>query len=170
MPPVAAQWKRFLSAVDFFAVLGVELAALFLLSLLRGGPFAMWADVGLNVVELWKILDGRPHDEVLALLKARMKAEHAAGASKKGHAPSDGGTDVVPFPDEREFCTQDVALYAFTAKPGNRRGVWALLACVACFILALGGPAWGMGTLLLLSAALLLFGLCRLAQGIMEVV
>ena len=167
MPNIAVQWKRFLLAVDFFVLLGVELTALLILSLIGGGPLAVWVDTGRNILKLRKTFGSLPYDEVLALTKKHgdTKDSAAQSALEKNHASSRSGTKA--FPDVQEFPKRDLAFYAFTAKPQNRQGVWALLACLLCFMLIHSGVDWGI--LYLSPFVLMLFGIFRLAQGLMEV-
>ena len=166
MPNSVAQWKRILLFIDFFVVMSVELAVLFLLSLFGGWRLAAWVDTGRSALKLRKNFGGLPYNEVLALVKKRMGIKHNARNSASGEigVPEAEGT---LFPNER-ISKRDLAFYAFTANPRNRQGVWAILACLFLCALIYNGADWGI--LYLLIAALFLFGLCRLARGLMEVV
>lgn len=172
MRNLAAQCKNLLLFIDFFVVLGVELAALLVLSLFGGGPFAIWLDAGSNVLRLRKSLGNLPYDEVRVLLKKRMSAipVERNNASEEGDASSFAGTETgrLLFLDNEKIAGRDLGLYAFTVSPQNRQGVWALLACLVFCALIYGGVDWGIRYVL--AAALFLFGLCRLVRGIMEVV
>lgn len=167
MPNVAVQWKRFLLAIDFFVLLGVELAALLILSLMGGGPLAVWVDTGRNILKLRKTFGSLPYDEVLALAKKHgdTKDSVAKSAAEKNNDSSRSGTEA--FPDAQEFSKRDLAFYAFTVKPQSRQGVWALMACFFCFMLIHSGVDWGI--LYLSPFVLMLFGIFRLVQGLMEV-
>ena len=167
MSNVAVQWKRFLLTVDFFVLLGVELTALFILSLLGSGPLAVWVDTGRNVLKLRKTFGNLPYDDILAMAKrcGDAKSNAADNAPEKENACSLFGTET--FPDDQEFTKRDLAFYAFTAKPQNRQGVWALLACFFCFMLIHSGMDWGI--LYLAPLVMMLFGICRLVRGLMEV-
>ena len=170
MPNPVAQWKRNLLFIEFLVVLSVVLAVLLILSWLGGVSLASWVDTGRNALKMRKNLGHLSCDEILALAKKGTRRNAQNNASGRGNAPSDAGaeTDRIVLPDNREIPRQDLLLYAFTINPRGRQGVWALLAVFFLCVLISVGPHWGL--LILSTVALFLFGLCRLVQGLMEVV
>ena len=148
----SSPWLRFLPFVEFVAIwLLAAAAAIFageswFAALVLGGL----AYSGVKGFQLYKKLGPLSPEEVLSLAKARRGPPHQPSA-----------------PDETGAERRALAFCAFLTRPKTRRGFRALIVGAAMC----GIAASGFDALALLGAAaiVLLYGVCKIIQGGMDV-